>query len=112
MKKIEAIIRSSQFDKVRESLANIGVNFFTFFEVKGFGHQKGQEVHYRGAVYDIGYIARMKLEIVVPAQKAEEVMQCIIDAAYTGEMGDGKVFVSTIENAMSIRTKGKGTDAV
>ena len=109
---VEAIIRSSQFDKVRESLADIGINFFTFFEVKGFGHQRGTEVHYRGAVYDVGYIARMKLEIVIHSEKAEEVITCIQDAAHTGEMGDGKIFLSNIEMATSIRTKKTGNEAV
>ncbi|NNE30445.1 MAG: P-II family nitrogen regulator, partial [Saprospiraceae bacterium] len=65
MKKIEAIIRASKFEEVKESLANDGINFFSFYEVKGYGHEKGEELHYRGSVYDVGYIGRIKLEILV-----------------------------------------------
>lgn len=112
MKKVEAIIRSSTFEKVRESLSQIGVNFMTFMEVKGFGKQKGEEVYYRGAIYDIGYIARMEVQIIVEDEKVDEVVATILDAAYTGEVGDGKVIVSSIDKVISIRTKSEGDGAI
>lgn len=112
MKKVEAIIRSSTFEKVRESLAKIGVNFMTFMEVKGFGKQKGEEVYYRGAVYDIGYIARMEVQIIVEEEQVDEVVETILEAAYTGEVGDGKVIISDIDKVISIRTRSEGKGAV
>ncbi len=104
MKKIEAIIRSSKFDDVKEALGEIGVNFFTFSEVKGYGKQQGKHVVYRGAVYDVGYIARLKLEIAVVEEKAKDVVNAIRTAANTGEVGDGKIFIFPIEKVIRIRT--------
>ena len=104
MKKIEAIIRSSRFDEVKDALSKIGINFFTFYEVKGFGKQKGEHVVYRGAVYDVGYIARLQLEIIVPDNQVNEALDVIKDAAQTGEIGDGKILVTAIEQVVSIRT--------
>ncbi len=104
MKKIEAIIRSSKFEDVKESLSEIGINFFTFFEVKGFGKQKGEHVTYRGQAYDIGYIARMKIEIIIPDSKEIEIVSNIRKAAHTGEIGDGKIIVTRIEQMIGIRT--------
>ncbi|MEX0811963.1 MAG: P-II family nitrogen regulator [Chitinophagales bacterium] len=108
MKKIIAIIRSSKFEEVREALSGIGINFFTFLEVKGFGRQKGEEVSYRGAVYDVGYIARIQLELIVPEDQEDAVVNCIRAAAQTGEVGDGKIFVSNIDRVVSIRTGDEG----
>ena len=104
MKKIEAIIRSSRFDEVKDALSQIGINFFTFFEVKGFGKQKGDHVVYRGAVYDVGYIARLMLEIITTDEKIKEAVDVIKTAAHTGEIGDGKIIVTDISNIISIRT--------
>lgn len=104
MKKIEAIIRSSKFDEVKEALNEIGVNFFTFSEVKGYGKQQGKHVVYRGAAYDIGYIARMKLEILVVDEKANLAIKTIQIAAATGEVGDGKIFLLPVEQVIRIRT--------
>ena len=104
MKKIEAIIRSSRFDEVKDALSKIGINFFTFLEVKGFGKQKGEHVVYRGAVYDVGYIARLQLEIIVPDGQVEEAIDVIKEAAKTGDIGDGKIIVTAIEQVLSIRT--------
>ena len=104
MKKIEAIIRSSRFDEVKDALSQIGINFFTFFEVKGFGKQKGDHVVYRGAVYDVGYIARLMLEIITTDDKVDEAVDLIKNAAHTGEIGDGKIIVSDIAHIISIRT--------
>lgn len=103
MKKIEAIIRSSKFEEVRETLSLNQVEFFTFMEVKGYGRQKGEQVVYRGAVYDIGYIARMKLEIVVADESVDRIVEIILRAAHTGEIGDGKVIVSNVAEMWSIR---------
>lgn len=108
MKKILAIIRSSKFDEVREALSGIGINFFTFMEVKGFGRQKGEEVSYRGAVYDVGYIARIQLELIVSDDQEDAVINCIRSAAQTGEVGDGKIFVSNIDRIVSIRSGEEG----
>ena len=110
MKKIEAIIRSSRFDEVKDALAAIGINFFTFMEVKGFGKQKGEHVVYRGAVYDVGYIARLQLEIILVDDKVDEALKTIKEAAHTGEIGDGKIIVTNIEQVYSIRT-GKSDEA-
>ena len=104
MKKIEAIIRSSRFDEVKDALSKIGINFFTFFEVKGFGKQKGDHVVYRGAVYDVGYIARLMLEIITTDDKVAEAVDLIKNAARTGEIGDGKIITSDIASIVSIRT--------
>lgn len=112
MKKIEAIIRSSRFDAVKEALAEIHVNFFTFYEVKGFGKQRGKHVVYRGAVYDVGYIARLKLEIVLPDDKIAEACRTIREAARTGEVGDGKILVFPLDEITSIRTGGVNESAV
>lgn len=104
MKKIEAIIRSSKFEDVKDALSEIGINFFSFSEVKGYGKQQGKHVVYRGAVYDVGYIARLKLEIAVPDVKTPEVVNAIQKAAATGEVGDGKIFIIPIEGVVRIRT--------
>ena len=104
MKKIEAIIRSSKFEDVKEALSGIGINFFTFFEVKGFGKQKGEHISYRGQAYDVGYIARMKLEIIIPDEKEVEIVNAIRNSAKTGEIGDGKIIVTRIEQMIGIRT--------
>jgi nitrogen regulatory protein PII len=104
MKKIVAIIRSSKFEEVKDSLNQIGINFFTFMEVKGYGKQKGEHVVYRGAEYDVGYIARLQLEIFATNEKAPEAVQAIRNAAHTGEIGDGKICVSNIEELVSVRT--------
>ena len=85
-------------------MGEIGVNFFTFSEVKGYGKQQGEHVVYRGAIYDIGYIARLKLEIAVPEEKTAQVIKAIKTAANTGEVGDGKIFVFPIQKAIRIRT--------
>lgn len=104
MKKIEAIIRTSKFELVKESLQSAGFNFFTFYEVKGFGHQKGKNISYRGAVYDVGYIGRVKLEILVSDSFVETALKCIKESAYTGEKGDGLVIMSSIDEIINIRT--------
>ncbi len=110
MKKIEAIIRTSRFYEVKDALHEIGVDFFTFTDVKGVGNQKKEAV-YRGAVYDMGAIARTKLELVI-SDKVEEVIKAIVESARTGEIGDGKIFVSPVESSVKIRTGEEGKAAL
>lgn len=112
MKKIEAIIRSSKFEEVKQSLTAQGINFFTFYEVKGYGHQKGKEMSYRGAVYDVGYIGRVKIEIIVSDEFVEPAISAISNAAHTGENGDGLLMVTGLEKIMNIRSKFTGSKAI
>lgn len=104
MKKIEAIIRSSKFEEVKNALSDIGIDFFTFMEVKGYGKQKGDHVVYRGAEYDVGYISRLKIELVTTHEKLQDVVDTILVAARDGIKGDGKIIISDIEQMISIRT--------
>jgi len=112
MKKIEAIVRASRFDKVREALSKHEINFFTFYEVKGYGHEKGKNYSYRGAVYDIGYIARIKIEIIASDEFEELAKSAISEAAKTGEKGDGIIYISSVDEVMNIRTNKTGSDAI
>jgi nitrogen regulatory protein P-II 1 len=112
MKKIEAIIKPFKLDEVRESLSNIGVNGLTVIEVKGFGRQKGHTELYRGAEYVVDFLPKIKLELVVGDDLAEAAMDAIIKAAHTGKIGDGKIFVSTVEQVVRIRTGETGESAV
>ena len=104
MKKIEAIVRLSRFDKVRDALAEIGVRFFTLNEVKGFGLQKGEQLTYRGSIYDADYIARLQLEILCTNDKVEAIVEAIVSAGRTGDVGDGKISVIPIDSVTRIRT--------
>jgi len=112
MKKIEAIVRASKFDEVKDALAEKEIYFFTFYEVKGYGHQKGQSRSYRGTVYDVGYIARIKLEILVSEAFADAAMSAIETAAKTGEKGDGLIYVSDLAKTVNIRTGKTGGEAI
>ena len=112
MKKIEAIIRSSKFRDVRKALNEIGVNFFTFREVKGYGRQKGEQMVYRGTAYDIGYIARLQLEILSDNDKVELIVKTISGSAKTGEIGDGKIIILPVEAVTRIRTGETDHDAI
>ena len=104
MKKIEATIRSSKFEEVKEALHGVDIDYFTFMEVKGVGKEKSPEGFYRGSYYDLGSIPRIMLEIVVPDHQAEAVVACLLDAAKTGEVGDGKIFIYDVEHVVRIRT--------
>ena len=112
MKKIEAIIRSRKFDEVKESLAEKGIHFFTFYEVKGFGHQKGKELSYRGAIYDAGFIARIKLEIILSDEYVNAAFEAIAEAAYTGENGDGLILVTPVLEIKNIRSGLVGSKSI
>jgi nitrogen regulatory protein P-II 1 len=112
MKKIEAIIRPFKLDDVREALSEIGVKGMTLTEVKGYGRQKGHAEIYRGSEYQIDFLPKIKLEIVVKDSLADKVTETILKAAQTGQVGDGKIFVSTVEEAIRVRTEESGEDAL
>jgi nitrogen regulatory protein P-II 1 len=104
MKKIEAIIKPFKLDEVREALSEVGVTGLTVTEVKGFGRQKGHTELYRGAEYVVDFLPKIKLEIVVPDNVVDTAIEAIIKAARTGKIGDGKIFVSSVEQIVRIRT--------
>jgi nitrogen regulatory protein P-II 1 len=112
MKKIEAIIKPFKLDDVREALSDIGVNGLTVTEVKGFGRQKGHTELYRGAEYVVDFLPKIKLELVVADAIVETAVDAIIKAAHTGKIGDGKIFVSSVEQVIRIRTGETGESAV
>src|SRR6184192_295455 len=112
MKKIEAIIKPFKLEEVKDALAEIGVEGMTITEVKGFGRQKGHTEIYRGSEYTVDFLPKIKLEVVLPDERIEAAISAIVKAAKTGKIGDGKVFVSTIEDSIRIRTEEKGASAV
>jgi len=112
MKKVEAIIKPFKLDEVKESLSGVGVQGLTVSEVKGFGRQKGHTELYRGAEYVVDFLPKVKLEIIVTDEKVAEVVAAIEKAARTGRIGDGKIFVMSIEEVIRIRTGERGSDAI
>jgi len=112
MKKIEAIIKPFKLEEVKEALAEVGVQGMTVTEVKGFGRQKGHTEIYRGSEYTVDFLPKVKLEIVVDDEDASSVAEAIVKSANTGKIGDGKVFISPVEEAIRIRTGETGNDAV
>jgi nitrogen regulatory protein PII len=112
MKKIEAIIKPFKLDEVREALSDIGVTGLTVTEVKGFGRQKGHTELYRGAEYVVDFLPKVKLEVVVADSLLERAMESIITAARTGKIGDGKIFVTAVEQVVRIRTGESGEAAI
>ena len=112
MKLIVAIIKPFKLDEVREALADVGVNGLTVTEVKGFGRQKGHTELYRGAEYVVDFLPKLKIEAVVADDILEQAIEAIRKAAYTGKIGDGKIFVYEVEQAIRIRTDEMGEDAV
>ena len=112
MKKIEAIIKPFKLDEVKESLSGIGVQGLTVTEVKGFGRQKGHTELYRGAEYVVDFLPKVKLEIIVRDEQVADVVETIEKAAKTGRIGDGKIFVLPVEEAIRIRTGERGAGAV
>ncbi len=112
MKKIEAIIRLSRFEQVRDALAQIGVRFFTLTEVKGFGLQGGTKMVYRGSTYDSDFTARLQLDILCNSDKVDEIVETIMKAGRTGEVGDGKIVVYDVEHVVRIRTAETNAEAI
>jgi len=112
MKKIEAVIKPFKLDDVKEALNEIGIQGMTISEVKGYGRQKGHKEIYRGAEYVVDFIPKIKIEIVVEASWTDQVVEKIQEAAYTGKLGDGKIFVVPVEKAVRVRTGEKGKDAI
>lgn len=112
MKKIEAIIKPFKLEDVKEALSDIGIQGMTVTEVKGFGRQKGHTEIYRGSEYTVDFLPKVKIEIVVDDAQAPGVVDTIVKTANTGKIGDGKVFVSAVEEAVRIRTGERGNEAV
>ncbi len=112
MKKIEAIIKPFKLEEVKDALGEIGIEGMTVTEVKGFGRQKGHTEIYRGSEYTVDFLPKIKLELVVADKQVDAAVATIVKAAKTGKIGDGKVFVSNVENAVRIRTDEKGDAAV
>ena len=112
MKKIEAIIKPFKLEEVKDALSEVGIEGMTVSEVKGFGRQKGHTEIYRGSEYTVDFLPKIKLEIVLADSQVDAAVAAIIRAAKTGKIGDGKVFVSEIEEAIRIRTEEKGSQAV
>lgn len=112
MKKIEAIIKPFKLEEVKESLSDVGVQGMTVTEVKGFGRQKGHTEIYRGSEYTVDFLPKVKIEIIVDDADASSVAEAIVKSANTGKIGDGKVFISPVEEAIRIRTGESGIDAV
>ncbi|MFT5656941.1 MAG: nitrogen regulatory protein PII [Gammaproteobacteria bacterium] len=112
MKIVSAIIKPFKLDDVRTALSDIGINGLTVYEVKGFGRQKGHTELYRGAEYVVDYIPKMKLDIAVDDDRVDLVIDTIVDSAKTGKIGDGKIFVTNLENAVRIRTSESGSTAL
>ena len=112
MKKIEAIIKPFKLDEVKNSLAEIGIQGLTVYEAKGSGRQKGHTELYRGAEYVVDFLPKVKIEIVVDDNLLSEALECIENSAKTGRIGDGKIFVTNIEQSVRIRTGEKGSDAI
>jgi nitrogen regulatory protein P-II 1 len=112
MKKIEAIVKPFKLEEVKDALGELGINGMTVTEVKGFGRQKGHTEIYRGSEYTVDFLPKIKLELVVSDNQAGEAVDVIIRSARTGKIGDGKVFVTAIEDAIRIRTEEKGAKAI
>ena len=112
MKKIEAIIKPFKLDEVKEALQEIGVQGLSVIEVKGFGRQKGHTELYRGAEYVVDFLPKVKIEVVLDDDQVDEAISAIVDSAKTDKIGDGKIFVSSVEQALRIRTGETGSDAL
>ena len=112
MKKIEAIIQPFKLDDVKEALKNIGIDGMTITDVRGHGRQKGHKEVYRGQEYNVDLLPKVKLELVVPSARSEEVVKVLISAARTGKIGDGKIFVYDVAEAIRIRNDDRGESAI
>ncbi len=112
MKIVSAVIKPFRLDDVRSALSDIGINGLTVYEVKGFGRQKGHTELYRGAEYVVDYIPKVKIEVAVDDELVDQVIDTIIESAKTGKIGDGKIFVTNLENVVRIRTGESGSNAL
>ena len=112
MKKVEAIIRPFKLEDVKIALVNLGIVGMTVSEVRGFGRQKGQVERYRGSEFTVEFLQKLKIEVVISDERLDDVLKAIADAAKTGEIGDGKIFVSSIDDAIRIRTGERGSEAI
>ena len=112
MKKIEAIIKPFKLDEVRDRLREAGVSGMTVYEVKGFGRQKGQTEVYRGSEYSVDFLPKIKIEVVLKEDKVEDAVDAILEAARTGKIGDGKIFVYDVQEAIRIRNDDRGPAAI
>jgi len=112
MKMVEAIVKPFKLDEVKDALTKAGVQGMTVEEVKGFGRQKGHTELYRGAEYSVDFLPKVKIQILVPDDKAAKVVEVITESAKTGKIGDGKIFVRNVEEVIRIRTGEKGPDAI
>ena len=112
MKKVEAVIKPFKLDEVREALSAIGVNGLTVTEVKGFGRQKGHTELYRGAEYVVDFLPKIKIEVILASDMVDSTIEAIIKAAHTGKIGDGKIFVTSVEQVIRIRTGETGEAAI
>ena len=112
MMKIEAIVRHHKLDAIKEALVSLGFQGMTVTEVRGFGRQKGQKETYRGAEYKIDFVPKIKIEVIVPTESSDKVISAIMKAAQTGQIGDGKIFVSPISKTIRIRTGETGQAAL
>ncbi len=112
MKKIEAVIKPFKLDEVKHKLTSIGISGMTISEVKGFGRQKGHTELYRGAEYTVDFLPKVKLEVLVPDEMLQRAIEAILESAHTGKIGDGKIFVTTLEEVIRIRTNERGEEAI
>ena len=112
MKQIEAIIKPFKLDEVKQELTKVGIQGMTVTEVKGFGRQKGHTELYRGAEYTVDFLPKVKIQILVPDDRASQVVETVVKTARTGKIGDGKIFVIPVEEVIRIRTGEKGPDAI
>jgi len=112
MKKVEAIIKPFKLDSVKEALNEIGIQGLTVSDVKGYGRQRGHKEIYRGAEYQVEFVPKVKIELVIDSSRIDQVVETIRSSAHTGKIGDGKIFVTSVEEAIRVRTGERGTDAI
>ncbi|NPA39617.1 MAG: P-II family nitrogen regulator [Thermodesulfobacteria bacterium] len=112
MRKIEAIIKPFKLEEVKDALVKVGIGGLTVMEVKGFGEQRGQVEVYRGKEYKADFLPKVKIEVVVKDEDVEKVIEAILESAYTGKIGDGKIFVLPVEDVVRVRTKERGESAI
>jgi len=112
VKKVEAVIKPFRLEEVKNALTGIGIHGLTVLEARGFGRQRGHTEHYRGAEYTVDFVPKVKIEVIVPDRLLDDVVRVIQQAAHTGQIGDGKIFISNLEDVIRIRTAEKGEAAI